>query len=58
VRRSERDPAYLISPASERFSTLEFGLKAMGGLIGGPAITLFSLWCVLELIKSHEYFIR
>jgi len=58
VRRSESDPVYLISPGSERFRTLEFGLKAIGGLLGGPAITVFSLWCVLELIKSHEYFIR
>lgn len=55
VRRGERDPVYLISPGSERFSSLEFGLKAFAGLFGGPAITLFALWCVLELIKSREY---
>ncbi len=58
VRRGERDPVFLISPASERFMSLAYALKALGGLFGGPAITLFSIWCVLELIKSHEYFIR
>ncbi|MEO5988675.1 MAG: GIDE domain-containing protein [Candidatus Eisenbacteria bacterium] len=58
VRRAQGDPVFLISPTTERFMTMEYGFKAFGGLLGGPAVTLFSIWCVLELIKSHEYFIR
>lgn len=58
LRRGEHDPAFLISPHSEKNMTFEYGAKALGGLLGGPAITLFGLWCVLELMKSGEYFVR
>lgn len=58
VRRGERDPVFLISPSSERFMTMAYALKAFGGVLGGPALTLLSIWCVLELIKSHDYFMR
>ena len=56
VRKGEHDPAYLISPTSERLMSVEYGLKAWCGLLGGPAVTLFGLWCVLELMKSGGYF--
>lgn len=58
LRRGEHDPAFLITPSSEKNMTFEYGLKAFGGLWGGPALTLFGLWCVLEMLKSHEYFVR
>jgi hypothetical protein len=32
--------------------TMEYGFKAFGGLVGGPALALFGLWCLIELAKS------
>ena len=52
VRRGPRDPAFIISDRSEKTMTLEYGLKAFGGLVGGPLLTLFGLWCLIELAKS------
>jgi hypothetical protein len=54
IRRGQRDPAFLISDRSEKSMTFEYGLKAFGGLVGGPALALFGLWCLVELAKSGE----
>ncbi len=54
IRRGPRDPAFLISDRSERTMTFEYGLRAFAGLIGGPLLTLFSLWCLIELAKSGD----
>ena len=54
VRRGKQDPAFLISDRSEKTMTLEYGAKAFGGLLGGPALALFGLWCLIELAKSGD----
>lgn len=54
IRRGPRDPAFLISDRSERTMTFEYGLRAMAGLVGGPLLTLFCLWCLIELAKSGD----
>lgn len=54
IRRGPRDPAFLISDRSERTMTFEYGLRAFAGLLGGPLLTLFGLWCLIELAKSGE----
>lgn len=52
IRRDKRDPAFLITDRSEKMMTVEYGLKAFGGLVGGPLLALFGLWCLIELAKS------
>ena len=36
--------------------TFEYGLKAWAGLVGGPLMSLFGVWCLLELAKSGQLF--
>jgi hypothetical protein len=43
VRRGENERTYIISQQSERDLTLQLGLQAAAGLVGGPALTLFGL---------------
>jgi hypothetical protein len=52
IRRGKDDPAFIISERSEKTMTMEYGFKAFGGLVGGPALALFGLWCLIELAKS------
>jgi len=54
IRRGKRDPAFLISDRSEKSIAAEYGVKAFGGLIGGPMLALFGLWCLIELGKSGD----
>lgn len=56
IRRGPHDPAFLISTTSEKTETFLYGLKAFGGLIGGPLLTVFGVWCLLELAKSGRWF--
>lgn len=56
IRRGPRDPAFLISTSSEKAETALYGLKAFGGLVGGPLLTVFGVWCLLELAKSGRWF--
>jgi len=56
VRRGTQDVAYLISPRSEKNMTFEYGLKAFGGVVGGPLLCIFGVWCLLELAKSGQLF--
>ncbi len=58
IRRDKRDPVFLISDRSERMMTFEYGLRAWGGLVGGPALALFGLWCLIELAKGGELPLR
>ena len=51
IRKGPRDPAFLISTTSERMEALKYGLQSFAGLIGGPLMTVFGLWIVLELLK-------
>lgn len=52
IRRGPNDAAYLISERSEKTMTMEYGIKAVGGLVGGPLLAVFGLWCLIELAKS------
>jgi E3 ubiquitin ligase len=54
VRKGRRDPALLISDHSEKSMTVEYGLKAFGGLVGGPLLAMFGLWCLMELARSGD----
>ena len=54
LRRGPRDPAFLISDRSEKTMSMEYGFQAFGGFLGGPLLTLFGLWCLIELGKSGD----
>ena len=54
IRRGPRDPALLITDRSEKAVAAEYGLKAFGGLVGGPLLAVFGLWCLIELAKSGD----
>ena len=43
VRRGENERTYVISQSSERDLTLQLGLQAAAGLVGGPVLALFGL---------------
>ena len=32
--------------------TTEYGFKAFGGLVGGPLLATFGLWCLVEMAKN------
>jgi hypothetical protein len=52
IRRGPHDPAFIISTTSERNESFVYGAKAFGGLVGGPLLAIFGVWCLLELAKS------
>jgi hypothetical protein len=54
IRKGKDDAAFIISERSEKTMTMEYGFKAFGGLVGGPTLTLFGLWCLIELAKSGD----
>lgn len=56
IRRGENDPAFVVSQRSEKTMAFEYGLRAFGGLVGGPVLALFGVWCLLELAKSGQLF--
>jgi hypothetical protein len=56
VRRGPQDPAFIISPQSEKTMEFMYAVKAFGGLLGGPPITLFGVWCLIELSKAAQLF--
>ena len=58
VRRGERDPIFMISQESQKQVAFEYGLKAFVSVFGGPAMTLFGLWGVMELIRSHDFIVH
>lgn len=52
IRRGRQDPTFLISPRSEKSLTAEYGFRAFGGLVGGPLLAMFGVWCLIELARS------
>jgi hypothetical protein len=56
VRRGTQDPVFVISQSSEKTMAFQYGLQAFGGLAGGPLLTLFGVWCLLELARSRQLF--
>src|SRR4029079_2655323 len=52
IRKGRRDPALLISDHSEKTMTMEYGLKAFAGLVGGPLLVMFALWFFVDSLKS------
>src|SRR5439155_19693821 len=54
IRRGKEDAAFISSARSEKTMTMEYGFKAFGGLVGGPALALFGVWCLIELAKSGD----
>ena len=54
IRRGAHDPTFLISDKSEKTVSAEYGFKAFGGLVGGPLLALFGVWCLIELAKSGD----
>jgi hypothetical protein len=55
VRRGEHERTYIISQQSERDLTLQLGLRAMAGLVGGPALTLFGLGYWLLALSAGRW---
>jgi hypothetical protein len=56
VRQGENEPAFIISEGSERQLTMELGFRALGGLIGGPALALLGLGWWLYALSTHTAF--
>jgi len=55
VRRGESERTYIISQQSERDLTQQLGFRAVGGLVGGPALTLFGLGYWLLFLSSGHW---
>ena len=56
IRSGQKGEPYLMSQTSEAGMTLEYGVRAFGGLIGGPLLACFGLWCLLELARAGSFF--
>ncbi len=56
VRRGAQDPVFVVSTRSEKSTTFEYGMRAAGGLVAAPLVTLFGVWCLLELARSGHLF--
>jgi hypothetical protein len=56
IRRGVHERTYIISQQSERELTMQLGLRAMGQLVGGPALTLLGLGGWLSLLGSSQWF--
>jgi hypothetical protein len=56
IRRGPGDPTFVLSPSSEKAMAFDYGLKATAGLLAAPAVTLFGVWCLLELAKAGQLF--
>jgi hypothetical protein len=56
IRRGSQDPVFVISQTSEKTMEFMYGLKAFGGIAGGPLLTLFGVWCLIELAKAGQLF--
>ena len=56
VRRGPRDAAFIISTTSERGELFVHGLKTAAGLIAGPLLTLFGVWCLLQVARTGNIF--
>ncbi|MBI5169939.1 MAG: hypothetical protein HZA61_10655 [Candidatus Eisenbacteria bacterium] len=52
IRQGSGGETFLIGQRSEAELQLEYGVRAFGGLIAGPLLTLFGLWCALELART------
>lgn len=56
IRRGPHDPVFILSTRSEKSESFVYGLRAFGGLVGGPLLCVFGVWCLLELAKSGHWF--
>ena len=52
IRKGRRDPALLISDHSEKTMTMEYGLKAIAGLVGGPLMMMFAIWFYVDFLAG------
>jgi hypothetical protein len=55
IRRGPRDPVFLISTRPEREEQLLYGAKAAAGLVFGPLLAWFGIWCFTEMAKSGHW---
>lgn len=53
IRRGEHDRTFIISQQSELQMSIDFGMRAMGQLVGGPILTLFGLGYWLSVFASR-----
>ena len=56
IRRGPQDPVFVVGQTSEKTMTFEYGAKATAGLVGAPLLTLFGVWCLIELARSGQLF--
>lgn len=54
IRKGPNEPTFIISQSSERELTLMLGLKAFGGMIGGPIATVFGLGYWLMVVATFR----
>lgn len=52
IRRGPGDPVFLISTRPEGEEQFLIGLQAAAGLVAGPLLTWFGIWCLLEVARS------
>lgn len=52
IRQGGSGEPFLIGQRSESELVLEYAVRGFGGLILGPALACFGLWCALELARS------
>lgn len=56
IRGGTGGEPFVISQDAESTVQMEYAVKAFGGVLAGPALTLFGLWWLLELAKSGQLF--
>jgi len=56
IRRGPQDAVFVVSQRSEKALAFGYGARAFGGLLGAPLLTLFGVWCLLELARSGQLF--
>ncbi|MFN8587519.1 MAG: GIDE domain-containing protein [Candidatus Eisenbacteria bacterium] len=52
IRRGGVSEPFLIGQRSEAELVLEYGVRAFGGLLLGPPLAVFGLWCALEVLRA------
>lgn len=55
IRRGASDEPFLVGQRSEAELVLEFGLRAFGGLLLGPPLAVFGVWCALQVARSSLF---
>lgn len=55
IRRGSPGEPFLVGQRSEAELVLEYGVRAFGGLLLGPPLAVFGVWCALEVVRSGMF---